>query len=159
MNDAVTLGEVAGQVADLRDLFQRRLLEDKAKNRLYDELYAQVEFARNGMSRSQLRPLFGELLLIIDRLRAESDNPVVASVVEELEEVLGRRDVRRMPELDTFDPQFHTAVKTEASVDAPKGTVLTVLRNGYLVGGEVLRPASVVVSQGSGDQLTTGSDD
>jgi molecular chaperone GrpE len=35
------------EVAQLRDLFQRRLFEDKAKNRLYEELYEQLAIARS----------------------------------------------------------------------------------------------------------------
>ena len=145
----VTLEEVAAEISALRDLFQRRLLDDKAKARLYDELYAQVEFARQGLVRTQLRPLLGELLHLIDRLQRVADNDVAESVVEELEEVLRRRDVRPIPSVGQFDPKYHEAVRTEPAPEPPKGQVIAVLRDGYFIGEEVLRPALVVVSSGS----------
>lgn len=151
MSETATLEEVATELSALRDLFQRRLLDDKAKARLYDELYAQVEFARHGLARTQLRPLLGELLLLVDRLQGVANNALVESVVEELEEVLRRRDVRRVPPIDQFDPKYHEAVRVESVPDSPKGQVVTVLRNGYLVGEEVLRPALVVVASGSSE--------
>lgn len=149
MSESATLEEVATELSALRDLLQRRLLDDKAKARLYDELYAQVEFARHGLARTQLRPLLGELLLLMDRLQGVADNAVVESVVEELEEVLRRRDVRRVPPIDQFDPKYHEAVRVESVADSAKGQVVAVLRDGYMVGEEVLRPALVVVASGT----------
>ena len=148
MSDPATLEHVAAELSALRDLFQRRLLDDKAKARLYEELYSQVELARHGLARSQLRPLFGELLLLTDRLHEVVGNPEVESVVEELEEVLRRRDVRRVPPIDVFDPRYHEAVRMETTTDSVKGQILAVLRDGYLIGDEVLRPALGVVASG-----------
>lgn len=155
--DSVTLEDVAAEVASLRDLLQRRLLEDRAKGRLYDELHEQVEFARRELGRIYLRPLYAELLLVIDRLRQMDEEPQTASALEELEEVLRRRDVRRAPEPEWFDPAHHEAVQTEHSESTPSGAVVSVLRNGYLMGDEVLRPALVVVSSGPGRSMPSGS--
>lgn len=148
MADLTTLEEVATELSALRDLFQRRLLEDKAKARLYDELYAQTTFARGELAGKYLRPLYGELLLIIDRLTPLSDEPIAGSVVEELEEVLARRGVRRIVGPAEFDPRYHEAVRSEASADHPRGALLSELRVGYLLDDDLLRPASVVVSSG-----------
>ena len=161
-----TLEEIAEDVAYLRDLFQRRLLDDKARSRLYDELYAQVTFAREGLVRTYLKPLYGELLLVVDRLRPV-EGEVAASVVLELEEILRRRGVHRMTPRDRFDPGVHEAARVEHSATVPRGEILAVLRNGYVADGEVLRPAAVVVSAGPPAASTTclehegtaGSDD
>ena len=46
----------------------------------------------------------------------------------------------------TFDPNVHEAVATEASDEAPKDTILEVMRKGYLLNDKLIRPALVKVS-------------
>jgi len=48
-----------------------------------------------------------------------------------------------------FDANLHEAVQQVLSEEHPAGTVLAVIRKGYLSGDVVLRPAQVVVSSGS----------
>lgn len=142
------LATLAGEVAALRDLFQRRLLEDKAKNRLYDELHEQLAVARNGLAEQLLAPLFRELLLVVDRVFDVNGNgdAVLDSIAEELLELLERRDVRRVPAVSAFDPRIHEAVRTEARNGQAPGTILEVLRPGYLLGTRLLRAERVVVA-------------
>lgn len=148
MDESAPLEELAKELSALRDLFQRRLLDDKAKARLYEELYSQAHFARDELARKYLRPLYGELLLLIDRLSPYSQDAVAGSVIDELEELLARRGVRKVAERTDFDPRYHEAARSEASADHPKGTLLAELRVGYMLDEELLRPTSVVVSSG-----------
>jgi molecular chaperone GrpE len=46
-----------------------------------------------------------------------------------------------------FDPRLHEAVGTVPAIDHPPDTVVTEIRRGFLLGGEVLRPAQVMVAQ------------
>lgn len=48
----------------------------------------------------------------------------------------------------TFDPQWHDAVKSEASDTVPDGVVISQWKKGYKVGSMLVRPAMVVVSSG-----------
>ncbi len=57
---------------------------------------------------------------------------------------------------DTFDPAEHEAVYFQSTNEQPAGAVFSVVRPGYRTGDRVLRPAQVVVAQGSEDE---GSDD
>lgn len=148
MVDGTSLDAIMEQCVALRDLFQRRLMEDKAKNRLYEELHAQTDFMRNGVLRTYARPLFNELLLLIDRLSGLADDVVAVSVVAELSELLARRGVRGLPPTTVFDPRYHEAVRTEPSGSVPKGQIVKILRSGHLIDDVVLRPALVVVSTG-----------
>ena len=149
MKAEATLEGVTEEINALRDLFQRRLLDDKAKNRLYDQLYEQVGFARDGLVREYLKPLLTELLLVVDRVKQFEDvNPIALSVVEELGEILGRRGVRPVATSGPFDPTIHEAARTEDSEFAQAGSILAVLRDGYYLDGSLLRPAAVVVSAG-----------
>ncbi|MCU0223461.1 MAG: nucleotide exchange factor GrpE [Acidobacteria bacterium] len=45
-----------------------------------------------------------------------------------------------------FDPRFHEAVQVTESTRVPPGTVLEVLRVGYTLAGELVRPAMVRVA-------------
>jgi molecular chaperone GrpE len=46
-----------------------------------------------------------------------------------------------------FDPRLHEAVGTVPATDCPPDTVVTEIRQGFLLDGEVLRPAQVMVVQ------------
>jgi molecular chaperone GrpE len=142
------LATLTEEVAHLRDLFQRRLYEDKAKNRLYDELCAQLTLARGGLTEQVVTPLYRELLLVVDRVASlnPDGDAVLESITDELLELLARRDVRRVPESGFFDPAIHEAVRAEPRCDQSPGTVLEVLRPGYLLGGQLLRAERVVIA-------------
>jgi molecular chaperone GrpE len=142
------LATLTEEVAQLRDLFQRRLFEDKAKNRLYDELYEQLTVARGGLAEQLLTPLFQELLLVIDRIANlnQDGDVVLESIAEELLELLGRRNVRRVPVTSVFDPRIHEAVRSESRGDQAPGAILEVLRPGFLLGTTLLRAERVVVA-------------
>jgi molecular chaperone GrpE len=49
-----------------------------------------------------------------------------------------------------FDPRVHEAVESVAS-DLPEGTIVGEARRGYMMGGDLLRPARVTVSTGKHD--------
>jgi molecular chaperone GrpE len=46
-----------------------------------------------------------------------------------------------------FDPNLHEAISQEPSEDMESGQIIEVVRNGYLIGERVLRPATVRVAQ------------
>lgn len=140
--------DVLEEITHLRDLFQRRLLEDKAKNRLYDELYDQLALARGGLADQLLAPIFRELLLVIDRVEglAQDGDVVLESIAHELLELLERHAVLPVPRRPEFDPAIHEAVRTVESADHSPGTVVEVLRSGYTRDAKLLRPERVVVA-------------
>lgn len=144
-----TLETIVAQVEALRDLFNRRLLEDKEKKRLYEELYDQTGFIRQDLAHQFLAPLLRELLTMVDRLeRTGSDDVVVRSVLDELDEIVQRYGVRPIDRgLDRFDPRLHDAVESVPSTpERPSGAIIEVVRGGHLLGDRVLRPARVVVA-------------
>ena len=46
-----------------------------------------------------------------------------------------------------FDPNLHEAISQEPNNDYESGQVIEVVRNGYMIGDRVLRPATVRVAQ------------
>lgn len=66
--------------------------------------------------------------------------------------VLEKNDIRPIDGIDKpFDPAYHQAVMTEVC-DKAKGTVVDVLRKGYILKDKVIRPAMVKISEGKGDK-------
>ncbi len=58
---------------------------------------------------------------------------------------------------EAFDPNLHEALRQEQTDEIPPGSILEVLRTGYVMDGIVLRAAQVVVAQapqGQDDQKT-----
>ncbi|WP_166345584.1 nucleotide exchange factor GrpE [Phytoactinopolyspora limicola] len=143
------LDELAREVASLRDLFQRRLFDDRDRRRLYDELYDQLQWARDGLARQVVTPLLQELLLVVDRLGSDPADDFVRSIRDELVDVLERRGVVAIePHGEPFDPAQHEATGTVELADGqPPGVVMAVERPGYVHGDRLLRPARVVVSR------------
>jgi molecular chaperone GrpE len=149
------LHKLAVELSELRDLFQRRLLEDKAKQRLFDELYAQVEFARQGLISQALEPLLREELLMIDRLDQYqgSDMEFVITVRVELMEILSRRGVTEIAVEGPFDPSQHEAVESITSNKKRVGQIIGVRRPGYFIANRLLRPAQVTVGVQDNENL------
>jgi molecular chaperone GrpE len=69
-------------------------------------------------------------------------------VQKQMHAVLARHGVERVEaEGTTFDPELHEAVGVRDTDEAPRNTVVDVVRAGYRVGDRVLRPARVIVSK------------
>jgi molecular chaperone GrpE len=149
----VTLEVLAGEIADLRDLFRRRLLSDQVQKRSVEELHKQLEIANERLTAAVLAPLLRQVVLVIDRIeRADdtaADGGLVESVHQELLEILARQGAVRMECVGSpFDPNHHHATGTvEVGDPAEDGVVVTTSRAGYLLSDRVLRPAEVEVGR------------
>jgi molecular chaperone GrpE len=121
------------------DNFRKRTLRD------------QESFAAQGVRR-----VVKELLPVIDDLdRAATAGGIsgdceslvrgVSLVREELHAVLRREGIEEISTDGHFDPHIHEALLAQPS-DEDEGTVIDVLQKGYRMGGDVIRPARVVVA-------------
>lgn len=50
---------------------------------------------------------------------------------------------------EPFDPEYHQAVSTQPRDDVPANTVTAVMQKGYTLNDRLIRPAMVMVSQGT----------
>ena len=130
----------------LLDLFRRRLQDDRVKAKAIDELASRLRAAEEGQFRQVLHPLVRRLALVVDRLDAYAgtDPDFVASVREEILDVLLDHGIRSIEVGSEFDPATQEAVGTEVTAAAP-GTVRPV-RRGLAHGDWVFRPAQVIVA-------------
>ena len=148
---------LAAKDAELRELLAkyRSASEefDQARARLRKEVSRDLERGRR-----QIIVGFLEVLDNLDRaLDAASDrggDPLVQGVSLVRQQFLSALEglgVKRIDPLgEPFDPARHDAVSTvAASVGAIAGTIVGVVKPGYVIGDEVLRPAQVAVAEGS----------
>jgi molecular chaperone GrpE len=105
--------------------------------------------------------LVKELLPVLDdlerALEAAADHEEarleegVRLVARELESALAKEGLTEIETDGRFDPHVHEALLSQPS-DEDEGAILQVLQKGYRLGDRVLRPARVVISQGSSQQ-------
>jgi molecular chaperone GrpE len=144
---------LAAKDTELRELLSKyRSASDEfeqARARLRKEVTKDVERGR--------RALIGGFLEVLDNLdRALAaagdrvDDPVVRGVSLVRQQFLATLEglgVSRVePEGHPFDPSRHEAVTSVNTPGVAPGTVVGVVRPGYLIGDEILRPAQVAVA-------------
>jgi molecular chaperone GrpE len=101
-----------------------------------------------------------ELLSVIDSLElgiqaSTSDNPEVVSLrkgseltIKQFESVFAKFNIEAIdPVGQSFNPDLHQAMTTQASSDVEPNTVMNVFQKGYILNGRLIRPAMVVVSK------------
>ena len=156
--------ELERQLADKNELLQKYISQykeaagefDDAKARIRRDIAKDIERGR--------RTLLAEMLDVLDNLEranaAARDSRNVDSLRQGLDMVeqlfaskLEGFGVRRINAIgDTFDPAKHEAVTTVPTTNpADDGIVVGSVRNGYMIGDEVLRPAVVAVARFSNE--------
>lgn len=140
-----TLGEISAQLGSLSDLFRRRLVDDKDKRRMLDELVQELDDAREERLAAAVLPLYREILLVVDRAWGMNEDNA-GSLGDELVEILLRSGVEPVRDDGPFDPSIHEAIESVSTADPSLvGTVASVQRNGYTSDGRLVRPARVAV--------------
>ena len=132
---------------------------ERAKKRIRKESLKELERRRRDMLLS-----FLEVLDDLDRAReAAAESEPDSAVTQGVELVrkgfldrLARYDVVHVPSLgQPFDPMRHEAMSMVPTDDCDKdGIVVGVIREGYAIGDQTLRPASVAV----GKRIATDND-
>ena len=136
------------EVAALKDLFLRRLMDDKIKAAAIVRLNENNEALQRQLDEKAITSMIKEILLICDRIDAQDAlDDLTCSIEEELLEVLARRNFYRMPPAETFDPAYHNAVGTvEETAEHPDKSIVRIVRNGYIFCDKVFRPADDIVA-------------
>jgi len=125
---------------------------EEARLRLRREISKDVERAR--------REVLSEVLEVVDNLDRAADAAAKAPSVDAVREgvdlarrhALSKLESLGVTRIDAdgqpFDPTLHEAVTTvPAATPDQDGLVLGIIRHGYRVGAEVLRPAAVAVAR------------
>ena len=125
---------------------------DEARARLRKEISKDIERAR--------REVLADLLDVVDNLdravEAAASGQPVAAVLQGIDMVrrqfLSKLEGLGVTRIDAasqpFDPQLHEAITTVPAASPDQdGLVAGVIRHGYRIGSDVLRPAAVAVSR------------
>lgn len=158
-------GGLKGRIQELEKALEKARAESEE---YYDNwLRARADFenlkrrTRRDMEQAHLRAgerLVSDLLPVVDDLEkaveaAEAARELrrmgegLALILKGMRDALKERGVEPLDPLgETFDPNLHEAVMEAPGDDAEPGTVLHVVQKGYLMNGQPLRPAKVVVA-------------
>jgi molecular chaperone GrpE len=142
----------AADVAELRDRWHRALADlDNLRKRHAKEL-RQVRAQERSRTAAALLPVIDNLELALEHAGSEPSAVLkgVEAVRDQAVEAFGRLGYPRYEETGVpFDPARHEVVGVVATADdaTEPNTVVQVVRPGYGEGGDLLRPASVVVSK------------
>ena len=136
------------EVAALKDLFLRRLMDDKVKMAAIAQLKERNDALQRLLDEKAITSIVRDILLVCDRIDMQGDvSDFVQSIKEELLEILARRDFYAIPDSDTFDPSIHNAVGTEVeTTENPEKSIIRTVRKGFMLRDQVFRPTDVIVA-------------
>jgi len=156
VGDGAPPAEAADQVAKLARL-QDRLLRlqadfDNFRKRTLREKSELFDSANQALM-LELLPVLDHLQLGIQAVSAHQADPAfqegLSLILDQLMGVLSKFGLSPIvTENQVFDPNRLEAVNALPSATEPEGTVLALVRRGYMLRNKLLRPAQVIVSSG-----------
>ena len=156
---------MADELAQMRQMIQERLSNDKVREMAFDKLYEELKQYKDDFLFQSEKPLLLDLLLFYDSLnwfqeslvKQEMSPDVIADsfqyLIDEFLEVLYRRDVLPLDESATFDRKVHKAVKVNETSDAEADyRIAQVLKRGFTRNEKQLRAEEVVILRYRGNK-------
>ena len=152
------LAAAEAEIARLKDQLLRALAEtENLRRRAEREREDTAKYAIAGFAR-EILAVGDNLHLALANIPAEAraadkwlDNLAVGveATERELLAVFERFGIRRIDPLgEPFDPNYHQAMTEVPGTGKPAGTVVQVMRSGYVIHDRLLRPAMVAVAKG-----------
>jgi molecular chaperone GrpE (heat shock protein) len=141
------------ELAELRQLFEARLRYDEAKEKAFDQLFQDLQAAREQLRGDHLQPVFRALIQLHDNARRSCEvleGEALAhlqAICEGLVDTLYRLDVELIaPTPPRFDRAVQQAVRVEPTDDpALDWTIARVVGEGFRWRERVVRRQQVVV--------------
>jgi molecular chaperone GrpE len=155
------LSSVQQNLSSLLHLITNRLSYDKTKEAAFDRLYQEMEELKQDQALNQLRPLYIDLILLIDRMNniykdkldAGTVSPELTNILKtlsaELVEILYRRGVEPIyGTSNLFDPKIQQVVEVVPTANAQEdGQIVEVVRHGFKYKEIILRPEDVIIKR------------
>ena len=137
------------EVTDLKNIAARAQADlVNYRNRMKIEL---LEIEKKTIKNFALKILsvIDDIDLAIDNSKESSKELLedgLKNIRNKFENLLKQKNINIIEENDNFDPYIHEAIlKTES--DSEDGSILNVLRNGYVMNDEVIRPTQVEIAE------------
>ena len=155
------LAAAEAEMARLKDQLLRAMAEtENLRRRAEREREDTAKYAIAGFAR-EILAVGDNLHLALTNIPAEAraadkwlDNLAVGveATERELLAVFERFGIRRIDPLgEPFDPNYHQAMTEVPGTGKPAGTVVQVMRAGYVIHDRLLRPAMVAVAKGEAE--------
>ena len=143
------LAEARAQVAEYKDGWQRSVAEFQNYRRRMEADKAETYQTAVGSIIKRYLPVLDDLERALGARPADlawADG--VELICRKLQFILEAEGLKRI-EADgqKFDPNIHEAIAQEPAEGVESGTVIGIVRNGYMLGERVIRPAIVRVAQ------------
>ena len=143
------LAEARSQAAEYKDGWQRAVAEFQNYKRRGDAEKADTYQTAVGNIIKRYLPVLDDLE------RALASRPAdlawaegIDLICRKLQSILEAEGLKRIEaEGQMFDPNFHEAISQEPCEGSESGQVIAVVRNGYMLGDKVIRPAMVRVAK------------
>ena len=137
------------EVTDLKNIAARAQADlVNYRNRMKIEL---LEIEKKTIKNFALKILsvIDDMDLAIDNSKESSKELLedgLKNIRNKFENLLKQKNINIIEENENFDPYIHEAVlKTES--DSEDGSILKILRNGYVMNDEVIRPTQVEIAE------------
>jgi molecular chaperone GrpE (heat shock protein) len=147
--DDENLKSLEKEVSDLKNIAARAQADlVNYRNRMKIEL---LEIEKKTIKNFALKILsvIDDIDLAIDNSKESSKELLedgLKNIRNKFESLLKQKNIIIIEENDNFDPYIHEAIlKTES--DYEDGCILNVLRNGYVMNDEVIRPTQVEIAE------------
>lgn len=142
------IDDILDKVQDIESLISRRLMEDKSKNAMINDLRSYLIYRQDLDKGTAFSKFMLEILKVVDRLKLETpSHEFNQSVAEELIEIMGRYGLRPISEENSLDPKIHKVVGTIEDSDVADGAIVKMIQQGYVLDNKVLRPSKVIVNK------------
>jgi len=148
------LAELEAEVNRLRDTLLRSQADQQNQQRRHQREREDLrKYATTGLI-EELLPTLDALALGLEAANGKAEAKAVADgfrmAVQQFRGLLAAQGLTELlPTGQVFNPTHHEAVAQEASDTVAEGSVIRVVRAGWMLHERVLRPASVFVSTGS----------
>lgn len=155
------LSELADGLGQMFDLMVAIHEQEKSRDKVFDTLYTELNDYKNDFFYERLKPIVRPLLFLLDSIEqfqeeiASRDDPGASSVKLNLEhfhdqlvEVLHICEMQPMEAPDgDFNAKTQKAVEVVPVKPDQDGKVQRVVRKGWTMNGQMLRPSDVVVGK------------
>jgi len=155
---------IMDELKTLREEFSQKIAADKNQQKAFDQLYGELQQYKEDFAFKNEKPILLDLLLFYDSLnwfqeslvQQEMSRDVLEEnfqyLIDELLELLYRRNVTPMDSADRFERESHRAVQV-VQTDIPEHheMITQVMKRGFRRGEATLRPEEVIVARHKGN--------
>ncbi|MGC8547925.1 MAG: nucleotide exchange factor GrpE [Candidatus Micrarchaeia archaeon] len=138
------------EIAELKDRFLRLAAEfDNYKKKVASDIQSAKDIGKAELIAKLLPAIdaFEIAIYSVNGAEQQERDKGFELVFSELYDALKAEGLREIEAKGKYDPYKHEVVLTRPS-DKEEGSVIEVVRKGYMFNGILLRPASVIVSNG-----------